>query len=67
MSVRRACAVLLAGQSSYQYMLRRLSQAFLRKQIRSIAETRVLYGYRRIHVLLKREGKRVNAKRIYCL
>ncbi len=32
-----------------------------------IAETRVRYGYRRIHVLLRREGWNVNAKRTYRL
>jgi putative transposase len=32
------------------------------KRIKEIAETRVRYGYRRIHVLLKREGWLVNAK-----
>ena len=31
------------------------------------AETRVRYGYRRIHVLLRREGWDVNPKRIYRL
>lgn len=35
--------------------------------MREIAETRVRYGYRRIHVLLRREGWDVNAKRIYRL
>jgi len=39
----------------------------LRKRIREIAEIRVRYGYRRTHVLLKREGWHVNAKRIYRL
>lgn len=32
-----------------------------------IAETRVRYGYRRIHVLLRREGWQVNPKQIYRL
>ena len=35
--------------------------------MREIAETRVHYGYRRIHVLLRREGWTVNAKRVYRL
>jgi putative transposase len=34
------------------------------KRIREIAETRVRYGYRRIHVLLRREGWLVSAKRV---
>lgn len=66
-SARRACRVLLASRSSYQYRSIRPSQAFLRKRIRAIAETRVRYGYRRIHVLLQREGWKVNHKRIHRL
>lgn len=66
-SIRRACEVLRAGRSTYHYRSRRPSQAALIKRIREIAETRVRYGYRRIHVLLRREGWRVNAKRVYRL
>jgi hypothetical protein len=36
-------------------------------RIKEIAATRVRYGYRRIHVLLRREGWRVNPKRVYRL
>lgn len=39
----------------------------MRKRIREIAETRVRYGYRRIHILLRREGWQVNVKRVYRL
>jgi transposase InsO family protein len=42
-------------------------QADLILRIKQIAETRVRYGYRRIHVLLRREGRHVNAKRVYRL
>ena len=66
-SARRACRVLLANRSSYRYKHRRDSQAFLRKRIRQIAETRTRYGYRRIHVLLRREGWEVNPKRVHRL
>ena len=34
-------------------------------RINEIAQTRVRYGYKRIHVLLRREGWSVNHKRIY--
>jgi transposase InsO family protein len=37
----------------------------LRRRIREIAGVRVSYGYRRVHVLLRREGWRVNAKRVH--
>lgn len=39
----------------------------LRKRIEEIAETRVRYGYRRIHVLLRREGWPANVKRVHRL
>lgn len=35
--------------------------------MKEIAETRVRYGYRRVHVLLRREGWTVNHKRTYKL
>ena len=66
-SIRRACDVLRFQRSSYFYKARRPSQAALRKRIQEIAATRVRYGYRRIHVLLRREGWPVNAKRVYRL
>ena len=52
---------------AYQYRSHRELQAFLRKRICQIAETRTRYGYHRIYVLLRREGWRVNHKRVYRL
>ena len=49
----------------YSYQSLRSDQAFLRKRIRDIAETRVRYGYKRIHTLLQREGWVINHKRVY--
>ena len=51
-------------RSLYHYKSRRPPQADLKQRIKEIAETRVRYGYRRIHVLLRREGWLVNAKRV---
>ena len=39
----------------------------LRQRLRELAASRVRYGYRRLHVLLRREGFSVNHKRIYRL
>jgi putative transposase len=58
---------LKAERSSYHYKPHRDDQADLKQRIKEIAETRVRYGYRRIHVLLRREGWPVNAKRVYRL
>ncbi len=55
-SIRRACGALNFNRSSYHYTSRRADQAGLERRIREICETRVRYGYRRVQVLLEREG-----------
>lgn len=62
-SIRRACEALRFDPSSYHYKSRRTGQAALELRIREICETRVRYGYRRVHVLLRREGWQVNIKK----
>ena len=44
-----------------------MEQEVLRKRIREMAATRVRYGYKRIHVLLRREGWKINHKRVHRL
>jgi putative transposase len=63
-SIRRACRAVPVDRSTYHYRSKRAGQAPLAKRIQEIAETRVRYGYRRIHVLLRREGWPVNVKRV---
>jgi putative transposase len=48
--------------SSYHYRSRRPDRAGLEARIKAICETRVRYGYRRVHALLQREGWRINIK-----
>ena len=55
-SIRRACRTLLVDTSTYHYKSRRHGQAPLEQRIKEICQTRVRYGYRRVHVLLRREG-----------
>ena len=55
-SIRRACRVLVVCKGTYHYKLRWSGQADLQKRIKEIAETRMRYGYRRVHVVLQREG-----------
>ena len=69
-SERRACRVTGSARSVHRYEPRRPSQEALRQRIRDLARRRVRYGYKRIHVMLKREGIHVNKKRVhrlYCL
>lgn len=65
-SERRACGVLRFPRSSHRYRGTRDEQAALRMRLKELA-SRVRYGYRRLHILLRREGWAVNAKRVYRL
>jgi putative transposase len=62
-SIRRACRVVELDTSTYHYKSRRPGQAELENRIKEICQTRVRYGYRRVHVLLCREGWRINQKK----
>lgn len=53
--------------SSQRYRSRRPPQEALRQRLRELAVERVRWGYRRLHVLLRREGYAVNRKRVYRL
>jgi putative transposase len=66
-SERRACQAIGIHRSSYRYLSKAQDHTALRMRIRDLAATRVRYGYRRLHVLLKREGWQVNHKRVYRL
>lgn len=66
-SQRRACMTLKFARSAIRYESVADPQPALRMRIRDIAFSRVGYGYRRIHVLLEREGWKVNHKRVYRL
>lgn len=63
-SIRRACGLMLLEPSSYRYKARRRGQAELEMRIKEICQTRIRYGYRRVHVLLRREGWPINIKRV---
>ncbi len=64
-SIRQACRVLEFDPSTYHYKSRRREQAGVEARIREICQTRVRYGYRRVHVLLRREGGEINMKRTH--
>ncbi len=66
-SERRACRVLRLSLSTCRYQSVKDGQAALRMRLNELAATRIHYGYRRLHILLKREGWNFNAKRIYRL
>ncbi|WP_442892303.1 IS3 family transposase [Cedecea sp. VD23] len=66
-SERQICFALRISRSAFRYRAVAADDSALRLRIREITETRVHYGYRRVHVMLRREGWRDNHKRIYRL
>lgn len=62
-SIRRACRVFLVDTSTYHYKSRRPGQAHIEQRIKEICQTRVRYGYRRVHVMLRRDGLQINHKK----
>lgn len=63
MSERRACSLIGADRSSVRYLHRRTTDAELRDELRKAAETHRRFGYRRLHVILRRDGHVLNRKR----
>jgi putative transposase len=55
-SERRACRLIGIARPVYHYRSRRNPRTMLRQRMRELAATRVRYGYRKIGVLLQREG-----------
>ena len=66
-SERRACQLAGMGRSSCRYPARRREDRKLRERLRELAGERRRFGYRRLTVLLRREGWTVNPKRVYRL
>jgi putative transposase len=65
-SQRRACVVVGLSRSLVSYIARRRKgEAELIRKIRKLAIRNSRYGYRRVTVLLRREGFRVNKKRVH--
>ena len=60
LSERRACQAMGFGRASHRYRSRRNREVELRMRLKELAEARVRYGYRRLHILLQREGWHVN-------
>lgn len=66
-SERCACGLIGLHRGTYRYRSRRPEDGPLRTRLRELAETRRRFGYRRLQVLLGREGWQVNHKRVYRL
>ena len=66
-SQRQACRLLAFDRSVGRYKPKPKDDEGLKSKIVSIAHERKRFGYRRIHIMLKREGLKVNHKRVYRL
>lgn len=62
-SIRRACEVIRFDPRTYRYKSRRPGLATLGQRIRKIWQTRERFYDRQMHVLLRREGWEINAKK----
>ena len=67
MSERRACSVLAADRKMIRYRSRRPPETELRERLRDLANERRRFGYRRLFILLRREGEASGINRIYRL
>ena len=63
-SQRRACQAIGADRSSVRYRCRRPDDGAIRVRLREIAAVRRRFGYRRLHILLQREGLTLNHKKL---
>ncbi|MBK6023470.1 IS3 family transposase [Brevundimonas nasdae] len=66
-SERRACSIIKADRKSVRYRSCRQPDTALRERLRALAVERRRFGYRRLFVLLRREGEPSGKNRIYRL
>lgn len=67
MSERRACRVICADRKMVRYRSVRPPETALRARLRELANERRRFGYRRLFILLRREGEASGVNRIYRL
>lgn len=67
MSKRRACRVLGCCQMTIRYTALERDDPCFRERLKTLAHERLRFGYRQLHVLLRREGHVVNHKRLFRL
>ncbi|XUY30216.1 IS3 family transposase (plasmid) [Agrobacterium sp. rho-8.1] len=67
LSERRACQIISADRKTVRYRSSRLPELELRAKLRDLANERRRFGYRRLFVLLQRDGEPSGINRIYRL
>lgn len=66
-SQHRACGLVGMDPKTYRYRRRRDDDGVLRTRLKELAAQRRRFGYRRLHLLIAREGVTVNHKKLYRL
>ena len=66
-SQRRACGLIGLEPKTYRYASARGDDAAVRGRLRDLAGERRRFGYRRLLILLRREGQKLNHKRLFRL
>jgi putative transposase len=61
----RACRLVQLGRSTFYWRSKAKDQTPLRRRLWELAEARPSFGFPRLHVLLRREGWKINIKRVY--
>ncbi len=61
-SQRRACELVGLAPETYRYVSQRPDDSEVRVRLRTLANERRRFGYPRLHLLLAREGHRLNHK-----
>ena len=66
-SQRAACGLIGIAPKVFRYVSRRGDDAAIRARLRALASERRRFGYRRLHILLRREGICLNHKKLFRL
>ena len=64
-SQRKACGLVGIDPKTFRYRSTRPGDDAIRKRLRELASERRRFGYRRLHLLLAREGVHLNHKKLY--
>jgi len=64
-SERKACELAHIARSSFRYRASTAKDDALREKLTQLAHEKPRYGYRRLAILLRREGQVVNHKRVF--
>jgi len=66
-SQRHACRLVGLHPKTYRYVTKRSGDEELRRRLRELASQRRRFGYRRLGLMLERQGIRLNRKKLYRL